>query len=62
MPGGPDRDPVTDAEPPEAPSDAQDAEIEDAAQVTDADLDDAVDAWERHAPRRFKDLLDASED
>ena len=59
MPEEPERDPVTDAEPPAPPTDAQEAEIEEAAQVTDDDLDAAVDAWKRHAPRAYRDLLDA---
>ena len=52
-------DPITDAEPPQ-PTDAEEAEIEAAARVTDADLDDAVESWRKHAPKRFRDLLDAS--
>jgi hypothetical protein len=51
-------DPVTGAEPPEA-ADPVEAEIEQAAKVTESDLDDAVEDWRRHAPRSMRDLLDA---
>lgn len=58
-PREPEPDPVTDAQPPTPETAAEDREIEAAARITDADLDDAVDAWRTHAPSRFKDLLNA---
>lgn len=60
MPDEPLPDPVTDAEPPEPATDAEEAEIDAAAEVTTDDLDDAVDAWRKHSPPRFRDLLDAT--
>lgn len=53
-----DADPVTDAVPPEG-TDAEEAEIDAASRVTEADLDDAIATWRAHAPRAYRDLLDA---
>lgn len=55
----PEPDPVTEAQPPAPESAAGDAEIEAAARITEDDLDAAVAAWRRHAPTRFRDLLEA---